>query len=68
MKEGNVLFKRNLNTNRYDKNWKIIQLRFVQKPKGLIQWMWFFWGFDIFIEKVPFLKFIVLLNVIMWIL
>lgn len=56
------------NTKIYSKGFKLIQLRSTQKPKGFIEWFYLIWGFDIFFHKVPFLKSIVLANIIVWLI
>ncbi len=52
--------------NQYPKGWKLLELKV--KPKGFKQWVNVIYGLDIFINKVPFLKMIVLANIIYWII
>jgi len=46
--------------------WKLIELHPSSKPKGVKQWLNFIWGFDIFIYKIPFMKTLILANIIIW--
>lgn len=52
--------------NEYYNGWKLIELHPGSKPKGVKQWLNFIWGFDIFIYKIPFMKTLILANIIIW--
>jgi len=52
----------------YYSGWKLMSLHPTSKPKGVKQWLNFIWGFDIFIYKIPFMKTLILANIIIWLL
>ena len=53
--------------NRFPVSWKLLSLSLGNsKPKTLRQWLTVLWGFDIFIQEIPFMKSIVLANIIVW--
>ena len=55
--------------NPYYNGWELISLHATSsKPKGVKQWLNFIWGFDIFIYKIPFMKTLILANIIVWLL
>jgi len=56
-----------VNKNYYNKNWKILRLKVPNDPIGIKEWLWMIWGFDIFFGRVPFLKVIVLCNILIWV-
>lgn len=56
----------NIDFNAYCNGWKLITLHPGSKPKGIKQWLNFIWGFDIFIYKIPFMKTLILTNIIIW--
>ena len=58
----------NLKLTEFNKHWKIMSMRAPDMPKALGEKFWWFWGFDIFIGRVPFLKTIVLANILVWII
>ena len=60
--------KHKLFNNNFPKGFKVIEIKLTAIPKGFKQWFNAIYGLDIFINKVPFLKMIVLVNVIYWIL
>jgi hypothetical protein len=60
------LKKNYIDINPYHNGWKLIALHPGSKPKGVKQWLNFIWGFDIFIYKIPFMKILILANIIIW--
>ena len=58
----------NIFENVYNKNWKMMKIQAPKIPKTPIEIFWWFWGMDIFIGRVPFLKTIVLANILVWII
>jgi len=51
----------------YPRGWKLLQLTFLERPKGIRQWTTVLWGFDIFLWRLPLLKTILATNTLMWI-
>lgn len=60
--------KYSLFNGNFPKGFRVIDIRLTATPKGVKQWFNAIYGLDIFIHKVPFLKVIVLANIIYWIL
>ena len=58
--------EKEIKMNNYPKGWKLLELSV--RPKGLKEWINVVYGLDIFVNKVPFLKMILLANIIYWIL
>ena len=55
--------------NEFPVSWKLLSLTFgANKPKTPRQWLAALWGFDIFVHEIPFMKSIVLANVIVWLI
>ncbi len=52
--------------NAYTRNWKAVQFTMIDKPRNIKEWLYAFWGFDIFFGSFPLLKIIVLANIVMW--
>lgn len=52
--------------NAYTRSWKALQFSMVDKPRHIKEWLYAFWGFDIFFGRFPFLKIIILSNIIVW--
>jgi hypothetical protein len=53
-------------TEYYPKGWKLLELTI--NPKGLRQWINVIYGLDVFVNKVPLLKVVLLANIIYWVL
>jgi len=51
----------------YPRGWKLMRLTLWERPKGTRQWTTVLWGFDIFLWRLPFLKTILAINVLVWI-
>lgn len=54
--------------NQYPKGWKFLALHYQDKwkPEGWRQWRNYLWGFDIWFDRVPMMKLILLLNLVAW--
>ena len=52
----------------YPKSWKIIEIKVGNKPKGIREWFAVIWGTDIFVNGVPFMKTLVAINILVWII
>ena len=53
----------------YPKSWRLFQMNLGEpRPKGFIEWSRFLWGFDIWLGNVPFLKVMVLANILVWLI
>ena len=52
----------------YPDGWKVIEIKVTGRPKGIREWFNFIWGLDIFVNGVPFMKTLVALNILVWIL
>ena len=48
--------------------YRLMELHIVNFPKGLSERLHFIWGFDIWLHNIPFLKSIILINIIVWII
>ena len=46
---------------------KAIQLKIYGKPESLIEWFWAIYGLDIFINNIPIIKIMILMNLIIWV-
>lgn len=53
---------------RYNRKWKTMQLTITRRPSDISEWLWLAWGYDIFLHEIPFLKSLVLANVLVWLL
>ena len=49
-------------------NYRAIDIKMGPFPKGIANWPSFIYGWDIFINGVPFMKTLVLCNITVWIL
>lgn len=50
----------------YYRGYKTLELKF-SHPRQLKEWIYAIWGMDIFFGPVPFLKTIVLANLLVWV-
>ena len=49
--------------------WRAMEINFVGEDMIKMFGLWqLFWGTDIFINKVPFLKLLILANIIVWVM
>ena len=49
------------------KGWKMLSMDLHNRPKTFKEWRRVIWGYDIFLEGFPFLKILLLANILMWI-
>ena len=54
--------------NHFSEGWKALQFSYGVKPEGISQWVNYLWGTDIWLGKIPFMKTVVLINVLVWLL
>ena len=50
----------------FNRSFKMIKIDLEFKPKNISELFWMVWGFDIFMNNIPFLKTIIVANIIVW--
>lgn len=49
------------------KGWKMFSMELYNRPKTFKEWRRVIWGYDIFVQGIPFLKILLLANILMWV-
>lgn len=52
----------------YHAKWRALDFTIDVRPKGLREWLNLIYGWDIFFNGVPFLKTLILANILVWLI